>query len=126
MLRNLSFLPALAILLAACGEGDRSKAEAGASWLAEKRLFRPFGQIGEITKISVESAEEIRMHVTIPDDRHVEAIDAQSLMIQSMIAKYACPSKGSDLWPILGDTVKLRVDLRTGDKLFASGICKGP
>ncbi len=117
---------AVGFALAGCGEEDRSKAEAGAAWLAEKTLFRPFGKIGEITKITVESAKLIRMQVLIPDKRYSEAIDAQSLMLQSMIAKYACPSKGSALWTKLDKTVTLRVDLTTGEKPIASGICEAP
>lgn len=115
----------LAMPLLGCGE-DRSKAEAGATWLAEHRLFRPFGKIGEISRVTVESAELIRMEVDIPDERHAEAIDAQSLMVQSMIAKYACPGQSSGIWKILGEDIVLRVDLVSGGKTVASGICKGP
>ena len=115
----------LAVPLFGCEE-DRSKAEAGATWLAEHRLFRPFGKIGEISRVTAESAELIRMQVDIPDERHAEAIDAQSLMVQSMIAKYACPGWGAAIWQILGKDIDLRVDLVSGGKTIASGICKGP
>ena len=74
----------------------------------------------------MESAELIRMEVDIPDDRHAEAIDAQSLMVQSMIAKYACPGRGADIWQMLGEDIVLRVDLVSSGKTIASGICKGP
>ena len=109
----------------ACSE-DRSKAETAANWLTKNRLFRPFGKIGEIIKITVESAELIRMYVDIPDKRHADAIDAHSLMFQSLIAKYACPSKGSGLWPLLGKEITLRVDLMTRKDHVASAICEGP
>jgi hypothetical protein len=127
MYRRLPFfLAAVGLALAGCGEEDRSQAEAGANWLGEKRLFRPFGKIGEITKVTVESAELIRMHVAISEKRSAEAIDAQSLMLQSMIAKHACPGKKSGLWPILGKEIMLRVDLKIGEEIIASGICQGP
>ena len=113
------------LLLAACDE-DRSQAEAGAAWLTDHRLNKPFGPIGSINRITVESADMIRMNVDIPDRRHAEAIDTQSLMFQTMIAKYACPSKGAALWPMLGEDIMLRVDLMTGDDHIASAICKGP
>lgn len=116
---------ALVMLLPGCEE-DRSQAEAAAGWLAERRLFRPFGEIGEISKVSVESADLIRMQVSIPDKRHTDAIDAQSLMVQSLIAKYACPGKGADIWQMLGEDIVLRVDLTSGDETIASGICRGP
>jgi len=114
------------LLLSACGEEDRSQAELGAIWLTEHRLHQPFGPIGKINKITVESAELIRMYVDIPDKRHADTIDSQSLMFQSMLAKYACPSKGADLWPLLGEQITLRVDLMTGEDHVASGICEGP
>jgi len=128
---GLHRLAALAFVVCAfgaagCGEEDRSQAEAGATWLAEHRLFRPFGDIGEITRVTVESAEMIRMEVNIRDKNHVEAIDAQSLMVQSLIAKYACPNRGAEIWPILGDSIMLRVDLVAGKEAVASGICKRP
>lgn len=115
-----------AVVLAGCGEEDRSQAEAGAAWLAERRLFRPFGEVGEVTKVAVESAKLIRMEVTVANRRHVEAIDAQSLMVQSLIARDACPSEKSAFWPILGDKVALRVDLTAGGDVIASGICRKP
>lgn len=117
-----------AVLLAGLSgcEEDRSQAEAGAVWLAEHKLFRPFGEIGEISKITVESAELIRMIVTIPDRRHAEMIDSHSLMLQSLIAKYACPGKSADLWPVLGKDIVLRVDLKTDGETVASAICQGP
>jgi hypothetical protein len=115
-----------ALFLSACGEEDRSQAELGAIWLTEHRLHQPFGPIGKINKITVESAKLIRMYIDIPDKRHADAIDAQSLMFQSMVAKYACPSKGADLWPLLGQEISLRVDLMTGSDHVASAICEGP
>ena len=127
MTRRLGTLLVLAgsLLLAACDE-DRSQAEAGAVWLTDHRLNKPFGPIGSINRITVESAEMIRMNVDIPDRRHAEAIDTQSLMFQTMMAKYACPRKGAALWPMLGEEIRLRVDLMTSDDHIASAICKGP
>ena len=114
------------LVVTACGEEDRSQAEAGVDWLAERRLFRPVGKIGAVSKVTVESAELIRMEVIVNDKERVEAIEAQSLMVQSLIAKYACPKEGSDFWPILGDKVALRVDLLAGKDVIASGICRKP
>ena len=114
------------LLLSACGEEDRSQAEAGAIWLTDRRLDEPFGPIGKINKITVESAEMIRMHIDIPDKRHAQAIDTQSLMFQNMMARYACPSKGASLWPLLGEDIALRVDLRSGEDHIASAICPKP
>ena len=113
------------LLLAACEE-DRSQVKAAADWLTEYRLNKPFGPIGNINRITVESAEMIRMNVDIPDRRHAEAIDTQSLMFQNMMAKYACPRKVSPLWSMLGEAIMLRVDLMSGDDHIASAICKGP
>lgn len=114
------------LLLSACGEEDRSQMELGAIWLTEYRLHRPFGPIGKINRLTVERAELIRMYVDIPDKRNSDTIDSQSLMFQSMLAKYACPSEGADLWPLLGEEITLLVDLITGNDHVASGICEGP
>ena len=113
------------LALAACEE-DRSQAEAGAIWLTEHRLNQPFGPIGAIDRITVESAEEIRMTVDIPDRRHADAIDTQSLMFQNMLAKYACPKKSAALWPLLGEEIKLRVDLMSGDHHGRQRALRGP
>jgi hypothetical protein len=56
---------ALSMMVTACGEADRTKAEAGASWLTQHRLFRPFGKLGEISKVVVDCAKMIRMEVDI-------------------------------------------------------------
>jgi hypothetical protein len=115
-----------ALFIVSCGEGDRRQAEAGAEWLQERRLFRRVGDIGEITKVRAESAELIRMVVEVSDPKRADAIDSQSLMRQSLIAKYACPGKGSNLWPIIGDAVTLRVDFMIGERNIASAICANP
>ncbi len=123
IIRRLAILLAGVLFIAGCGEGDRRRAEAGAEWLQERRLFRRVGDIGEITKVKVESAELIRMVVLISDPKHADAIEVQSLMKQSLIAKYACPGKGSNLWPIIGDDVTLRVDFKIGERNITSAIC---
>ena len=111
-------------MLASCEE-DRGQAEAVAFWLNEHRLHKPIGPIGSINRITVESAEMIRMNFNIPDRRHAEAIDTQSLMFQNIMEKYACPRKVSPLWSMLGEAIMLRVDLMFGDDHIASAICKG-
>jgi hypothetical protein len=112
----------LAIAMYGCG-GDIEKAEEGAKWLQERYMFRPFGNIGEITKIYVEDAEQIRLEVELTEQASAQLIDAQNLMIQSLIAKYACPRKATKLWMILGDDVQLRIDLKHAGAQVASALC---
>lgn len=123
--KRIALLLAGLMALAACEE-DLSQAEAGAIWLTEHKLHDPFGPIGKIDKIIVESAELIRMRVDIPDRRHADAIDTHSLMFQSMLAKYACPEKSAEIWVLLGEDITLRVDLMTGEDHVASAICEKP
>jgi hypothetical protein len=112
------------MMVTACGEADRTKAEAGASWLTQHRLFRLFGKLGEISKVVVDSAKMIRMEVDIRSEEHADAIDAQSLLLQSMIARFACPDKGAKFWSLVGKNVGLRVNLKSGEESIASGICR--
>ncbi len=119
----LCVLLAAGLFLAGCEE-DRSQAEAGVAWLGQHRLFRPFGDIGEISRVAIDSAKLIRLEVEISRKAHSRVIDEQSLMIQSLIARYACPPKTSPFWREMGKTVKLRVDLVYEKERIASGICK--
>lgn len=120
----ICFVLVFSFALSACGEEDRTKAEAGAAWLTQHRLFRPFGKLGEIAQVAVVSAEQIRMEIDIKREDHADAIDAKSLLFQSMIARFACPDKGSEFWSIVGDDVALRVNLKSGKESIASGICR--
>jgi hypothetical protein len=115
-------LIAMALLAGACGDDPR-RAEEGARWLQERYLFRPFGEMGEINRIYVSDAELIRMEVQIDNQDYVDAINAQSLLVQSLIAKYACPNKASKLWEVIGEDITVRVDLKTGSEPIASAIC---
>mgnify|MGYP000288715408 CR=1 FL=1 len=117
----LAFLTLISVV--GCSEDPR-RAQEGAKWLQERYLFRPFGNIGEISKIYVSDAELIRMEVLITNQEHADAINAQSLMLQSLIAKYACPRKASKLWEIVGEDVTIRVDLKTDTETVSSAICK--
>lgn len=121
---HFCFVLVFSFALSACGEADRTKAEAGAAWLTQHRLFRPFGQLGEISYIAVESAKMIHMEIYIRREDHAEVIDAQSLLQQAMIARFACPAKGSEFWSLVGEDVALRVKLKSGDESIASGICR--
>ena len=112
----------MVLTAAACGDDPR-RAEDGVRWLQERYLFRPFGEMGEITKVYVSDAALIRMVVQISSQEYVDAINAQSLLVQSLIAKYACPNKASKLWEIIGEDVTVRVDLRSGADPVASAIC---
>lgn len=120
----LCFVLAFSFALSACGEEDRTKAEAGAAWLTQHRLFRPFGKVGEIAQVAVESAKMIRMEIDIKREEHVDVIDAQSLLLQSMIARFACPAQGEEFWSLVGEEVRLRVNLKSGEESIASGICR--
>lgn len=106
----------------ACGDDPR-RAEEGTRWLQERYLFRPFGEIGEFSRIFVADANLIRMEVLIADQDYIDAINARSLMMQSLIAKYACPNRASELWEIIGEDVTVRVDLTTGSEPISSAIC---
>ncbi len=112
----------MALTVVGCGDDPR-RAEDGVRWLQERYLFRPFGEMGEISKIFVSDAALIRMEVLITNQEYIDAINARSLMVQSLIAKYACPKKGSKLWDIIGEDVTVRVDLTTGTEPISSAIC---
>lgn len=112
----------LLLTVVGCSEDPR-RAEEGTKWLQQRYLFRPFGNIGEISKIYVSDASLIRMEVLMKNQEHADVINAQSLMLQSLIAKYACPRKASKLWEILGDDVTVRVDLKTDTEAVSSAIC---
>ncbi len=114
----------MALTAAGCGGDDPRRAEDGARWLQEPYLFRPFGEMGEINRIYVSDAHLIRIDVLITNQEYIDAINAQSLMLQSLIAKYACPNKSSKLWGIVGEDVTVRVDLTTGSEPISSAICK--
>ncbi|MEX2617821.1 MAG: hypothetical protein WD767_17155 [Alphaproteobacteria bacterium] len=88
------------LTVTACGDDPR-RAEDGVRWLQERYLFRPFAEMGEFSRIYVSDAHLIRMEVLIGHQDHVDAINARSLKVQSLIAKYACPHKASKLWQIM-------------------------
>lgn len=100
------------------------RAEEGAKWLQQRYLFKPFGDVGEISKIYVSDASLIRIEVMLTRQESADAISAKSLMMRSLIAKYACPRKAAKLWEIVGEDVTIRIDLKTESAKVSSAICK--
>ena len=67
------------------------RAREAVSWLRMHKHDGLANKVWKITGLEVKDPSHIVVSVWVPNPRHVELIRSQTLMRQSLIAKYACP-----------------------------------
>jgi hypothetical protein len=126
ILLRVGFIALAALFLGGCGEDDPARAREAVSWLRMHKHDGLANQVWKITDLKLQDASHIAVSVWVPNPRHVELIRSQSLMRQSLIAKYACPPPTAGLWSIVGDEVEIRVNLYDEDIKLGNTVCKPP
>lgn len=109
-----------------CGEEDLTQAKKAVSWMRMHKHDGRANQVWKITDLKIESAKKIVVEVFVSNEDHADAISSQSLMRQSLIAKYACPPDTAEIWQIVKDDIQLRVNLNDRDGRIANTICVYP
>jgi hypothetical protein len=124
--RILVILSVASLSVSACGEADQTKVREAVSWMRMHKYDGQANPIWKITKLEIKDAENIVVEILVPNEQHVDAIRAKSLILKSMIAKYACPPQTAALWDIVKDDIQIRVNLHDHGDPLGSGICQPP
>ena len=126
ILLRVGFVALVAMLVGGCGEEDPARAREAVSWLRMHKHDGLANQVWKITGLEVKDPHHIVVSVWVPNPRHVELIRSQTLMRQSLIAKYACPPPTAGLWSIVRDDIEVRMNLYDEGIKLGNTVCVPP
>ncbi len=123
-------LPALALpaavmfaVLALTACQDKANAEAGLPWLEETYKKSPPNKVWKFVGAKVEAPDLISIDVVVPQKDQVAFIRSQSSMKRLIIARRACPRQPNTLGDLIGDGVRLQINLYGEGKKLIDSIC---